>query len=523
MVPRPAPIPCTLNQTSRGSARKSSRQVKRKAFNFTNKPENAILLDEEEEISIVPDSENTDPDDIIISTLKKTKRRKIFNDLSEEVKKQKDHPEGSHYSCVGLNEERTKSPIELWTTDSLKLREDLELESGGFGLGEYRGQCKDQNNEDPGETEANSLPQSPKVYGSENLMGKITEIKSKLDYFRKVKKEFELELAEIFYRNKDNLGAISLLEKYELMLEDKPNWSDIMVEKVICNQQDIVATKNISNVLNKLNATFEITNITQKGGFGEDIDIEDGMLGEDTERSPTQQAGQTGAKLSKRVKEKNDGKEAGGLEDMEASSFSVGVTQETYANKVWEDKPDEMRSYVCQALEQTETSKDANVTELEQGKNDGKVVPLLEDLEALNFSFGFTQETDSIKGGKVDKVSNEMQDRFRPNFSLGVSQEQRKGVEEEEEEDEMHADIDHESVNQDPEASKDNLIEEMDLKTSSENINSQRIEESGKKIFPGYMLINSKMDEKPKKEEKNKGRRIFEYIFIPNLKVEISN
>ncbi|KAI3814874.1 hypothetical protein L1987_14521 [Smallanthus sonchifolius] len=113
------------------------------------------------------------------------------------------------------------------------------------------------------------------------------------NYFRKVKKELELELVEIFYRNKDNLGVISLLEKYELMLADKPNWSDIMVEKEICNQQDIVATKKISNVLNELNATFEITNITQKGGFGEDIDIEDGLFGEDTERSPTQQAGQT--------------------------------------------------------------------------------------------------------------------------------------------------------------------------------------------------------------------------------------
>ncbi|KAI3821092.1 hypothetical protein L1987_08649 [Smallanthus sonchifolius] len=75
---------------------------------------------------------------------------------------------------------------------------------------------------------------------------------------------------------------------------------------------------------------------------------------------------------------------------MEAPSFSIGVTQETYANKGCEDKHDEMRPDVHQAFEQTETSKGAIVTEREQGKNDGKVVGGLEDLEALNFSFGFT-------------------------------------------------------------------------------------------------------------------------------------
>ncbi|KAI3828750.1 hypothetical protein L1987_02860 [Smallanthus sonchifolius] len=216
-------------------------------------------------------------------------------------------------------------------------------------------------------------------------MDKITEIESKLDYFH------------------------------------KPNWSDIIVEKEICNQQDIVATKKISNVLNELNDTFKITNITEKGGFGEDIDIEDGLFGEDTERSPTQQAAETSAK-------------------------------------------DETRSGVHQAFEQTETSKGAIVTEREQGKNDGKVVGGLEDLEALNFSFGFTQET-SCEEKQNEMVSDVHQALKQTETSKGV----------EEEEDEMPADVDHESVNQDPTAGKDNLIEEMELKTSSENINRQRL------------------------------------------------
>ncbi|KAI3814873.1 hypothetical protein L1987_14520 [Smallanthus sonchifolius] len=120
-----------------------------------------------------------------------------------------------------------------------------------------------------------------------------------------------------------------------------------------------------------------------------------------------------------------------------------------------------------------------------------------------------------------------MEDRFTPKFSLGVSQEQttQKGVEEEE--DEMHADIDHESVNQDPEAGKDNLIEEMDLKTSSENINLQRLtgrtKVASESLRSPYLvrevdITKSKTkeddwkDEKAEKEEKNKGHEIIEYV-----------
>ncbi|KAI3695157.1 hypothetical protein L1987_78146 [Smallanthus sonchifolius] len=437
-------------------ARKSSRLLKRKAFKFTNKPENPLLLDEEEEISIVPDSKNTDPDEIIISTLKKTKKRKLFNDSREEVKKHKDHPEASLcYSCVGLNEERTKSPIEIWTTESLKLREDLELERGGFGLGEYRGQYQHQINEGPGETE--------------NLTDKITEIESKLDYFREVKKKFELELAEIFYRNKENLGVIRLLENYETMLADKPNWSDIIVEKEFCDHQDIVATMKISNVLNELNETFEISNMTEKGRFGEDIDIEDGLIGEHTERSEVQQAGERGAKVCEGEKEKKDGKDIGGLENMQASSFSVGITQKTYANKGVEEEEYEMPA--------------------------------------------------------------------------DVDHETGKGVEEEEYE--MPVDVDHESVNQDLEAGKDNLIEEMELKTSSESINCQRLTGRSKVALEAlrspYLVrevdITKSMtkedewvwkfiwtdpkkidkcdqkDEKVGNEEKSKDHEIIEYVF----------
>ncbi|KAI3811435.1 hypothetical protein L1987_21159 [Smallanthus sonchifolius] len=522
-------------------ARKSSRLLKRKAFKFTNKPENPLLLDEEEEISIVPDSENTDPDEIIISTLKKTKKRKLFNDSREELLYV------DSYSCVGLNEERTKSPIEIWTTESLKLREDLELERGGFGLGEYRGQYQHQINEGPGETE--------------NLTDKITEIESKLDYFREVKKKFELELAEIFYRNKENLGVIRLLENYETMLADKPNWSDIIVEKEFCDHQDIVATMKISNVLNELNETFEISNMTEKGRFGEDIDIEDGLIGEHTERSEVQQAGERGAKVCEGEKEKKDGKDIGGLENMQASSFSVGVTQKTYANK---DKPDEMRLDVHEEFEQSETCKEkgrfgedidiedgliseytersevqqagetgAKVCEGEKEKKDGKDLGGLENMQASIFSVSVTQKTYANKG--VEEEEYEM--------PADVDHETGKGVEEEEYE--MPVDVDHESVNQDLEAGKDNLIEEMELKTSSESINCQRLTGRSKvaseALRSPYLVrevyITKSMtkedewvwkfiwtdpkkidkcdqkDEKVRNEEKSKDHEIIEYVF----------
>ncbi|KAI3754463.1 hypothetical protein L1987_54247 [Smallanthus sonchifolius] len=255
------------------------------------------------------------------------------------------------------------------------------------------------------------------------------------------------------------------------MLADKPNWSDIIVEKEFCDHQYIVATMKISNVLNELNETFEISNMTEKGRFGEDIDIEDGLIGEHTERSEVQQAGERGAKVCEGEKEKKDGKDIGGLENMQASSFSVGVTQKTYANK---DKPDEMRLDVHEEFEQTETCK---------------------------------------------------------------------GVEEEEYE--MPVDVDHESVNQDLEAGKDNLIEEMELKTSSESINCQRLTGRSKvaseALRSPYLVrevdITKSMtkedewvwkfiwtdpkkidkcdqkDEKVGNEEKSKDHEIIEYVF----------
>ncbi|KAK9074975.1 hypothetical protein SSX86_003294 [Deinandra increscens subsp. villosa] len=41
-------------------------------------------------------------------------------------------------TCPGINVERSMSPLKFWTSESLKIREDYEIENGGFGLGELR-------------------------------------------------------------------------------------------------------------------------------------------------------------------------------------------------------------------------------------------------------------------------------------------------------------------------------------------------------------------------------------------------
>ncbi|KAI3825667.1 hypothetical protein L1987_07215 [Smallanthus sonchifolius] len=156
------------------------------------------------------------------------------------------------------------------------------------------------------------------------------------------------------------------------MLADKPNWSDIIDEKEIFDQQDIVATMKISNVLNELNETFEITKITKKGMFGEDIDIEDGLIGEQTERSEIQQAGEIGAKVSERERKKRMEKKREGLRIWKQQALALALLTKLITT----------------------------------GKYDGKVMGGLEELEALNFSFGFTKETDSVKG--CEKKQNEM-------------------------------------------------------------------------------------------------------------------
>ncbi|KAJ0606844.1 hypothetical protein HanHA89_Chr03g0089731 [Helianthus annuus] len=42
-------------------------------------------------------------------------------------------------TCKGINEERTCSALEYWTSQRLQLREDMEIEQGGFGRGDLRG------------------------------------------------------------------------------------------------------------------------------------------------------------------------------------------------------------------------------------------------------------------------------------------------------------------------------------------------------------------------------------------------
>ncbi|KAI3828712.1 hypothetical protein L1987_02821 [Smallanthus sonchifolius] len=364
------------------------------------------------------------------------------------------------------------------------------------------------------------------------------------------------------------------------MLADKPNWSDIIVEKEFCDHQDIVATMKISNVLNELNETFEISNMTEKGRFGEDIDIEDGLIGEHTERSEVQQAGERGAKVCEGEKEKKDGKDIGRLENMQVSSFSVGVTQKTYANK---DNPDEMRLDVHEEFEQTETCKEkgrfgedidiedgliseytersevqqagetsAKVCEGEKEKKDGKDLGGLENMQASSFSVSVTQKTYANKGCEEKQneiVSDVYQAHKQTEINKGVEDEEYemsetgKGVEEEEYE--MPVDVDHESVNQDLEAGKDNLIEEMELKTSSESINCQRLTGRSKvaseALRSPYLVrevdITKSMtkkdewvwkfiwtdpkkidkcdqkDEKVGNEEKSKDHKIIEYVF----------
>ncbi|KAL8227400.1 hypothetical protein R6Q59_000133 [Mikania micrantha] len=39
-------------------------------------------------------------------------------------------------SCRGMNEVRERSPLCYWTFDNLQKRERIEINEGGFGLGE---------------------------------------------------------------------------------------------------------------------------------------------------------------------------------------------------------------------------------------------------------------------------------------------------------------------------------------------------------------------------------------------------
>lgn len=51
-------------------------------------------------------------------------------------------------TCKGINEIRTVNALQFWTMQRLQLREDMELENGGFGKGDYRGLFVDEEGSD---------------------------------------------------------------------------------------------------------------------------------------------------------------------------------------------------------------------------------------------------------------------------------------------------------------------------------------------------------------------------------------
>ncbi|KAL8205705.1 hypothetical protein R6Q57_009256 [Mikania cordata] len=52
------------------------------------------------------------------------------------------------FTCPKINIDTKQMPVEFWTTQMLNIRERLEIENGGFGLGELRSMCNVT--EDPG-------------------------------------------------------------------------------------------------------------------------------------------------------------------------------------------------------------------------------------------------------------------------------------------------------------------------------------------------------------------------------------
>ncbi|KAI3811287.1 hypothetical protein L1987_21008 [Smallanthus sonchifolius] len=106
--------------------------------------------------------------------------------------------------------------------DRLRIRERLKIKGRGFGKGRFKGLTVSVNNASAGEMDDVSLEFQ------------------KLDDLKEKKKEIEIEIAGIYNKNIERSKVVSLIERFELLLQVIPVWSeDISVNEIEMEDNNI--------------------------------------------------------------------------------------------------------------------------------------------------------------------------------------------------------------------------------------------------------------------------------------------
>ncbi|KAK9059651.1 hypothetical protein SSX86_020355 [Deinandra increscens subsp. villosa] len=108
--------------------------------------------------------------------------------------------------CSGINIDRTISPISFWTQDMLKLREEFEIQNGGFGIGKQRDTYIDKEDDDSDQ---------------EGCSGEhLDRLKEVFNLVKETKKEAETALVETYTKFPEVAEVKAYVEVYNSTYKD---------------------------------------------------------------------------------------------------------------------------------------------------------------------------------------------------------------------------------------------------------------------------------------------------------------
>ncbi|KAI3801613.1 hypothetical protein L1987_29722 [Smallanthus sonchifolius] len=138
--------------------------------------------------------------------------------------------------CTRMEIDPKVNPLSFWNMINLKERQMLEIQGGGFGVGPLKALSS-----------YNDIECDEDTRGVDQMKRKRLEVEKLINITIKNKQKIEDNLGKLYLEYPEDAKILSLKEKYENMLEEKPLWQTITKEDII------IAKDQISSVLKGVN------------------------------------------------------------------------------------------------------------------------------------------------------------------------------------------------------------------------------------------------------------------------------
>ncbi|KAD6795418.1 hypothetical protein E3N88_06314 [Mikania micrantha] len=126
-------------------------------------------------------------------------------------------------SCRAMNEARVRCPLSYWTLDNLQKRERIEINGGGFGLGDILEQRVGGGDyESDGEDAAETIN-----FDNSSIKGHMSLLSSIYNRIKQEKSNFENSIRECLIKFPGNTDVSDYVRKFEEIFHEGSNFDDV--------------------------------------------------------------------------------------------------------------------------------------------------------------------------------------------------------------------------------------------------------------------------------------------------------